>query len=507
MAEWHGDLLVIGGGINGSGIAADAQGRGLQTLLCERGDLGGETSSASSKLVHGGLRYLEQYEFKLVREALKEREVLLNKAPHLVRPLRFVLPHAPHLRPAWMIRAGLFLYDHLTRLKSLQKSSRLRLDKRREGEPLQKQYRTGFAYSDCRIDDARTVIANAQLARDKGAAIRVNTACTHAERQGDGWVATLTDQQGRHTTVYCRAIVNAAGPWVGEVLQEVFTKQASHHVRLVKGSHFVVPRLYEGDHAYILQNRDGRIVFALPYGFTGPHDNAFTAIGTTDVPYEGDPGQVSIADEEKDYLCNLINDYFNQAVTPAQILSSWSGVRPLFGEQGASASTLSREYTLELDNSAGQAPLLSVFGGKITTYRTLSEQAVDRLQAYFSHSGPCQTRSEPLPGGEAASLEAIMKQLHHHYPWLESALLYRYAATYGLCTEKFLGSASCAEDLGQHFGAGLYEAELDYLYQYEWATTLEAVIWRRTKLGLWLEEDACQQIARWLDNKAASAGE
>ncbi|MFT6834897.1 MAG: glycerol-3-phosphate dehydrogenase, partial [Francisellaceae bacterium] len=363
MSELETDLLVIGGGINGTGIALDAQGRGLETILCEANDLASATSSASSKLVHGGLRYLEQYEFKLVREALKEREVLLAKAPHIIQPLTFVLPHAKHLRPAWMIRIGMFLYDHLAKLKSLKKSKKISLKNSAEGQPLQDQYKVGFTYSDCRIDDARMVVLNAIQAQEKGAKILVNTKCVSAVRTNDGWHAVLENESGQ-VKIKCKAIVNAAGPWVAEVIHETLETDSKSHVKLIKGSHFVVPKLYEGTHAYILQNKDNRIVFALPYGFTDTEQNEFTVIGTTDVNYKGDPRSVKISDEEVDYLCELISEYFKKPIDKSTILWDWAGVRPLFDDDSVDPSKVTREYMFEVEDNDGKYPVLSIFGGK-----------------------------------------------------------------------------------------------------------------------------------------------
>ncbi len=502
MAELKADLLVIGGGINGTGIALDAQGRGLKTILCEANDLASATSSASSKLVHGGLRYLEQYEFKLVREALKEREVLLNKAPHIIQPLTFVLPHAKHLRPAWMIRIGMFLYDHLAKLKSLKKSKKISLTKGLEGEPLFDKYKVGFTYSDCRIDDARMVVLNAIQAKEKGAEIYVNTKCVSAVRVDDGWHAILESKDGQ-MKVRCKAIINAAGPWVANVIHETLETNSKSQVKLIKGSHFVVPKLYEGTHAYILQNKDNRIVFALPYGFTDTNENEFTAIGTTDVDYKGDPSAVKISDDEIDYLCELISEYFKTPINKSEIIWDWSGVRPLFDDHADDLSKVTREYSFEVEEKNGKYPVLSIFGGKITTYRTLSEHAVDKLHKYFPQMKHCQTKLESVPGGEADSQLSIIQTLEKTYPWLDKGLVYRYAVTYGLRTHKFLHGLNSYQDLGECFGHNFYERELEYLYNYEWATTLESIILRRTKLILWLTQEEKNKISAWLQQQKA----
>src|ERR1700732_5215514 len=389
------DLLVIGGGVNGAGIARDAAGRGLAVMLCEQGDLAGATSSASSKLIHGGLRYLETYQFRFVREALLEREVLLGIAPHIVWPASFILPHAKGLRPVVVIEAGLFLYDWLAWRNRLGGSRRLDLRTAKEGAPLKDHLTTGFAYSDCRVDDARLVVLNAVDARERGAFIRTGTRCVSAQREQGMWHATLLDMRAAATTIVtARALVNAAGPWAAEVLSGVIGHDAGKKLRLVKGSHIVVPRIYEGDHSYVLQNEDRRVIFVMPFEI----DNSL--IGTTEIPFAGDPLKARISADETLYLCAAVSRYFRKPLDPRDIVDTFSGVRPLYDDGAKNASAATRDFVLDLDAPAGNAPLLSVFGGKITTYRRLAEGAIERLA---SHLKPPRaerwTATAPLPGG------------------------------------------------------------------------------------------------------------
>ncbi|TNF69326.1 MAG: glycerol-3-phosphate dehydrogenase [Gammaproteobacteria bacterium] len=494
------DLLVIGGGINGTGIACDAQGRGLKVVLCEAKDLASATSSYSSKLVHGGLRYLEQYEFKLVREALKEREVLLNKAPHIIHPLTFILPYAKHLRPKWMIRAGLFLYDHLSKLKSLNKSKGLSLENTQEGESLKDQFSYAFSYSDCRIDDSRMVVLNAMQAKELGAEIYVNSPCISAKRTHDYWEAVLDTKDG-HVLVKSKAIVNAAGPWVAEILGKTIESHSKSSVRLVQGSHIVVPKLYNGSHAYILQNEDNRIVFAIPYGFISPGKNDFTLIGTTDTDYHGDPREVKATKNEIQYLCNLINEYFKVPIKPEDAIWHYSGVRPLYDDHSQNLSKVTREYHFEVEDSDDKLPLLSIFGGKITTFRTLSEAALDKLKPYFLQMSHPWTANTKSPGGDAKSEMDIFAKIYAHFPWLDKQQAYRYATSYGMCAFSFLQNCHSTDDLGEHFGYNVYEKELQYMIDNEWAFDLDGLIWIRSKLGLWLNDDEKKNIQRWLNLK------
>jgi glycerol-3-phosphate dehydrogenase len=475
------DLLVVGGGINGVGIARDAAGRGLEVCLVEQDDLASHTSSWSSKLIHGGLRYLEHFEFRLVREALIEREVLLRAAPHLVRPLRFVLPHSPEQRPVWMIRLALLLYDHLGGRKKLPRSGPLQLEGTLEGAPLKEWVKTAFAYADCWVDDSRLVVLNAIDARERGAEILTRTRCTGARRENGRWLVELEDRRtGGRLQRRARGLVNAAGPWVSRFLVEGLHLESASRIRLVKGSHIVVPRLYAGEHPYILQNDDRRIVFVIPY------EGRFSLIGTTDIAYEGDPREVRIDEAEIAYLCRVVNRYFEREITPAEIVWSYSGVRPLFDDAAANPSAVTRDYVFDLDAGEGKPPLLSVFGGKLTTYRKLAEHAMGKLgPALSTRAGPW-TGKAVLPGGdlEDADFERFDADLARRHPWLPAATRRRMGRAYGSRVSRILGGARSQADLGADLGAGLSEAELDYLVAEEWARTTEDVLWRRTKIGL-----------------------
>src|SRR3984893_9508836 len=472
------DLLVIGGGVNGAGIARDAAGRGLAVMLCEQGDLAGATSSASSKLIHGGLRYLEYYHFRFVREALLEREVLLAIAPHIVWPASFILPHDKGLRPALVIEAGLFLYDWLARRNLLGRSRRLDLRTAKEGAPLKEHLTTGFAYSDCRVDDARLVVLNAVDARERGADIRTRTRCVSAKREQGTWRATLLDMRVAATTIVtARGLVNAAGPWAAEVLSGVIGHDAGKRLRLVKGSHIVVPRIYEGDHSYVLQNEDRRFVFVMPY------EMDYSLIGTTEIPFEGDPSKARISEDEIVYLCAAVSRYFREPLSPRDAVESFSGVRPLYDDGAKNASAATRDYVLDLDAPEGSAPLLSVFGGKITTYRRLAEDAIDRLAAHLNPPRAERwTATAPLPGGdmEDGDFDRFLRALRGKYPWLDAAAVARLARAYGTRAEAVLDDARGACDLGVDFGAGLFQAEIDYLIGQEFALTAEDILWRRS---------------------------
>lgn len=494
------DLLIIGGGINGTGIARDAAGRGLKVLLCEKADLAQATSSSSTKLIHGGLRYLEYYEFRLVREALAERERLLSIAPHIIWPLRFVLPHAEGLRPAWMLRAGLFLYDHLARLKTLPGSKSVRLRTSPLGEPLQPRLTKGFVYSDCWVEDSRLVVLNAMDAAARGADIRTRTEVVSARREGETWAATLHDEaSGTREDVRARIVVNAAGPWVSETLGGALGVNSKSAVRLIKGSHIVTRKLYDGDQAYILQNPDKRIIFAIPY------ERDFTLIGTTDVPYEDEPGPVRISDEETSYLCESLNRFFARQISPADVVWSYSGVRPLYDDAAENASAVTRDYVLDIADAAGAAPVLSVFGGKITTYRRLAEHALEKLEPYLPQLAPSWTASAPLPGGDFAgvSFDAFRTRFAQAHPFLPPELALRLCRDYGTRAEAIVGGATRLEDLGEHFGAGLTAAEVDYLVAKEWARDADDILWRRSKLGLRLERGAVARLEAHLAGRVA----
>jgi glycerol-3-phosphate dehydrogenase len=494
------DLLVIGGGVNGTGIARDAAGRGYSVLLCEQHDLAAHTSSASTKLIHGGLRYLEGFHFALVRKALQEREVLLAAAPHIMRPLRFVMPHDAHLRPMWMIRAGLFLYDNLARRRRLAASAPLDLRTHPAGTPLQSRFQRGFIYSDGWADDARLVALNARDAADRGAHVLTRTACEKVVAQDGSWRALLNDGQAKRE-ISARAVVNATGPWVSRFLREASPVQAERSVRLVKGSHIVVPQLFAHRFAYIFQNVDRRIVFAIPY------EDAFTLVGTTDVDFHGEPGEARIDMEEIRYLCATVNRYFTRQIEPGEVAWSYSGVRPLLDDHTGDASKVTRDYSLELD--AHPAPLLSVFGGKLTTYRKLSQTAVDKLEAPLGKRKAAWTAGAFLPGGDftriglrggaqAAGFAAFLRTVERRYPWLPPALRTRLASAYGTRIERVIGDARALEQMGEEVVPGLFAREIDYLCAEEWARTAEDILWRRSKLGLHLPRDAAARLDSWL---------
>lgn len=494
------DIAIIGGGVNGCGIARDAAGRGLKVLLAEKADLASGTSSASTKLVHGGLRYLEHYEFKMVREALAEREVLLGMAPHIIWPLRFVLPHHSALRPAWLIRTGLFLYDHLGGRKILPPSRSIDLRSTPAGEPLKERFTKAFEYSDCWVDDARLVVLNAMDAHARGAEIRTRTEAVSARRDGVGWNVELHDHaRGVRETVKARALVNAAGPWVDDVLNNRAGLNGKPRIRLVKGSHVVVRRLFAHDKAYIFQNDDRRIVFAIPY------EDDFTLIGTTDVDYKGDPGAVKIEKSEIDYLCRLASDYFENPVTPAQVVWSYSGVRPLMDDGASPAQEATRDYVLELDRKDAGAPLVNVFGGKITTYRRLAEDAL-RVLAQAMPVGAPWTAGATLPGGDfpVGGVRAQVDALMARAPGVDAALAARLVRTYGTRAQRIVDGARHPDALGRTFGAGLSEREVRYLIESEWARTAEDILWRRTKLGLRLTAQQAAGLSEWLAGCASA---
>ena len=496
------DLFVVGGGINGAGIARDAAGRGLTVLLAEKDDLASHTSRWSSKLIHGGLRYLEYYEFRLVREALIEREVLLRAAPHIVWPLSFVLPHSPEQRPAWMIRLGLLLYDHLGGREILPGSTSVNLAKPGPlGDPLQPWVKRGFTYSDCWVEDSRLVALNAVDAAERGAVIRTRTRCEQARREGELWVAELKDDQGRRSTVHARALVNAAGPWVSSFLTGGLGISSAKRVRLIKGSHIVVPRLYPGEHPYILQNDDKRIVFVIPF------EGAFSLIGTTDVPYEGDPARAAIDPGETDYLCRVVNRYFERQLAPSDVVWSYAGVRPLYDDASGNASAVTRDYVFDLDAAPGRAPLLSIFGGKITTYRKLAEHALEKLQPVMGFAKGAWTAKAVLPGGDIprADFAAFLDAAQREYPWVPAPLLRRWARAYGTRLTTLVGSARNLAELGPDLGDGLHEAEVRYLVEREWARTAEDVLWRRSRLGLHIGEDTVVRLGELLGADAAPA--
>ena len=520
------DVLVVGGGINGAGIARDLAGRGLKVVLCEQDDLARHTSSSSTKLIHGGLRYLEYYEFNLVRKALAERELLLKSAPHIMWPLRFVMPHDASMRPVWMVRIGLFLYDHLAKREWLPASTTVKLRSHATGAPLKPQYTRGFVYSDGWVDDARLVVLNAIDAAERGATILTHTRCERAERTAQGWHATLQPAGAAPIDVQARALVNAAGPWTGEFLRDRAQVASARSLRLVKGSHIVVPKLFSHDHAYIFQNPDKRIIFAIPY------EGDFTLIGTTDVEIGGAPDSARIDAGETSYLCEQASRYFTKPVRPADVVWSYSGVRPLLDDESGDASAVTRDYLLEFDDSApaagppqgghspsrGQraapwgpgAPLLSVWGGKITTFRKLAEEAADQLVQRLGEHRPAWTQTALLPGGDLSAwigppqrpdtdIARFITELARRAPQLPATLRARWARCYGARVGMLLAPGT----LGAEVAPGLFEAELNYLVQHEWARCADDVLWRRTKLGLHLGPAGRAQVAAWFDRLRA----
>ncbi|MEZ5900103.1 MAG: glycerol-3-phosphate dehydrogenase [Hyphomicrobiaceae bacterium] len=499
MAQVY-DIAIIGGGVNGCGIARDAAGRGLKVLLAEKADLASGTSSASTKLVHGGLRYLEHYEFKMVHEALAEREVLLAMAPHIIWPLRFVLPHHSALRPAWLIRLGLFLYDHLGGRKILPASRGIDLRQSPTGKPLQERFTHAFEYSDCWVDDARLVVLNAMDAHARGAVVRTRTEVVSARRGPKSWTIDLHDKiQDARETIEARALINAAGPWVDEVLNTRAGKNGKRRIRLVKGSHIVVRRLFEHDKAYIFQNDDRRIVFAIPY------EDHFTLIGTTDVDYIGDPGAAEIDASEIDYLCRLASGYFKKPVRPQDVVWSYSGVRPLLDDGASAAQEATRDYVLELDDNGGAAPMLNVFGGKITTYRRLAEDALQILSKVMPVGAPW-TAGAALPGGDfpVDGVDAQVRALMSMSPGIEPEHASRLIRTYGTRAKQIVDGVARADQLGRMFGGGLSEREVQYLIDNEWARTAEDVLWRRTKMGLRLTPQQAAGLSEWLAGRATA---
>jgi glycerol-3-phosphate dehydrogenase len=488
------DLLVVGGGINGAGIARDAAGRGLKVLLCEQHDLAQHTSSASSKLVHGGLRYLEQYEFRLVTESLGEREVLLRAAPYIVHPMRFVMPHVPELRPAWMIRAGLFLYDYLARRQTLSGSHGIDLRAAPYNHGLKAGLSKGFIYSDCWVDDARLVIANARAAADLGATILTRTACVAARRDGTQWKVMLQPEGGAPKEICCRALVNVTGPWAKQFINKNIYLTTTFGLKLVKGSHIVVPRLYDGEHAFILQNDDRRVVFVYPY------EKHYTLIGTTDVEHTGDPGDCLASTEEIDYLCRAANRYFERTLAAADVVWSYCGMRPLFDDGVINVSKITRDYTLRVDGDAETAPVLSVFGGKITTYRKLAEHALEKLANWFPQMNEAWTERALLPGGDLGGLmlKTFIMQLQSDYPALPHELIESLALRHGAAVRTVLHDAKTTADLGERFGGQLYAREVDYFMAREWARNVDDILWRRTKAGLGVNSEQKQMLASYI---------
>ncbi|MBP2291318.1 glycerol-3-phosphate dehydrogenase [Azospirillum rugosum] len=503
MAEVY-DLAIIGGGINGCGIARDAAGRGCSVYLCEQNDLGSGTSSASTKLIHGGLRYLEYYEFRLVREALQEREVLWRMAPHIIWPLRFVLPHLPGLRPSWFLRMGLFLYDHLGGRERLPGTRGLDLRHDPAGQPLKPGFARAFEYSDCWVEDARLVVLNAQDAAARGATIRTRTRFLTATRTDGLWTMTVEDvRSGRRSTIRARALVNAAGPWVANVLHQGVHAGVDARIRLVQGSHIVVPKLFDHDRCYIFQNADKRIVFAIPY------ERDFTLIGTTDRDYHGDPAAVHASEEEIAYLCAAAGEYFAKPVTPKDVVWTYSGVRPLYDDGASTAQAATRDYVLAVDAPQdGKAALLSIFGGKITTYRRLADAAIAKLTPFLPKLGAVGSgwsSATTLPGGDfpVEGFDALVASLRREFPFVAPPHMQRLARAYGTRVRTMLNGATRAEDMGRDFGATLTEAEVRYLMAEEWAETADDVLWRRSKLGLRLGREQAEALEAFMAEERA----
>ncbi len=488
------DLLIIGGGINGTAIARDAAGRGLSVCLCEKDDLANHTSSASTKLVHGGLRYLEHYEFRLVRESLKEREVLLRAAPHIIWPMRFVLPYDKGLRPQWMLRAGLFLYDSLGGREILPGTKTIKLTRSPHKGVLESRLTRGFEYSDCWVEDARLVVLNAVDAAQKGADILTRTSVDDLDVSGGLYVAKVTDEFGEHRSIRAKGVVNAAGPWVEDVLLKMKSGKNSSALRLVKGSHIVTRKLFEGDHAYIFQNADDRVIFAIPY----EHD--YTLIGTTDVPYEQNMGTVKASPKEISYLCEAANEYFEDDISPDDVVWTYSGVRPLYDDKSTDASEVTRDYVLNLDEFSAKAPFLSVYGGKITTSRKLAEHVMTKLSSYFDQAGSAWTREAHLPGGDidAADFEAFFLGMTQKFPDIPSPQLRHLCRAYGTRLDTLIIKDE-TRGLGESFGLYLSEAEIRYLHAYEWAKTAEDILWRRTKLGLHMTPADRERFETWFE--------
>jgi len=489
------DLAIIGGGINGCGIARDAAGRGLKVLLCEKDDLAQATSSASTKLFHGGLRYLEYYEFRLVREALMERENLLFAMPHISWPMRFVLPHHSGLRPAWLLRLGLFLYDHIGGRKLLPATKTLRLDSHPVGKPLKDSFAKAFEYSDCWVEDSRLVVLNARDAKARGAEILTRTRCESGERQGEHWTLSLRDTRTDEIrTIRTGAVVNAGGPWVEDILRGKLRRNSSDGVRLVRGSHIVTKRLFEHDQPYIFQQSDGRIVFAIPY------ETDYTLIGTTDAEHEGDPGTAHCTPEEADYLRRAASEYLIRPIKPEDIVWTYSGVRPLYDDGASSATEATRDYVLTLDEEAGRTPLLNIFGGKITTYRKLAESALEKLGPFLPECRDPWTCRVALPGGDMPvdGTPALVTRLRDAHPFLSDPWALRLIRAYGTDAATILAGARTAADMGRDFGATLSEREVRWLMENEWARTADDILWRRSKLGLRMTAEESAALDEWV---------
>ena len=494
------DIFVIGGGINGCGIARDAVGRGYSVCLAEMNDLASGTSSWSSKLIHGGFRYLEHYEFRLVRESLGEREVLLKSAPHIIWPMRFILPHHKAMRPAWLLRLGLFIYDHIGKRKLLPGTNTVDLKTAEVGKPLKPMFSKGFEYSDCWVNDARLVVLNATDAAERGAVIKTRTQCISARRDGDLWeIATKDTNTGEVTQCKAKLIVNAAGPWVDKVLGEAIGSNNAKNVRLVQGSHIVVPKLHEHDRAYIFQNADERIIFALPY------EQDYTLIGTTDQDYQGDPKDVKITPQEVSYLCEAASEYFKSPVTADSIVWSYSGVRPLFDDGASEAQEATRDYVLREDGDRDGPKIINIFGGKITTYRKLAESMLDKIEDVLGARKPEWTAGSILTGGDfpVDGFDQLVSQVCEKFPFIDQSLSWRWVRSYGTRVWAMLDKVKSEDDLGMNFGGSLTACEVSYLMQNEWAQTAEDVVWRRSKLGIRMSDEEIAALDDWMSNHAS----
>lgn len=496
------DVFIIGGGINGVGIARDAAGRGLNVMLVEQADLASATSSASSKLIHGGLRYLEYYQFSLVRKALIERELLLHSAPHIIWPARFVIPHNQHQRPKWLVRLGLFLYDSLNWQQKLKSSRSVNLTNEPYGDAIKPAYKAGFVYSDCRVYDSRLVVLNAQDAASKGASINTHTNFITAKRDGKIWQISY-EKNGKKHQVQAKTLVNAAGPWVDGINDEKLKLNVKGGTRLITGSHIVVPKIYEGDQCYLFQNEDNRIVFAIPY------ENEFTMIGTTDKAFKGDARKVKISAEETSYLCEVANQYFKKQITPNDVKWSFAGVRSLFDDKAKDAKSVTRDYILDIERDAtdpDSPPLLTVYGGKITTFRHLGQAACHRLRIFLPHMGLDWTREATLPGGDIndnRDIDEFIAQLETEYAFLPKPLIKRLATHYGSKIYEILSDVSDVKTLGAHMGHDVYAAELDYVVENEWVSCAEDFIWRRTRLGLHIDQATKVIIQKYIEKQVA----
>ncbi len=491
------DVLIIGGGINGVGIAYDAAGRGLSVLLCEQDDLASATSSASSKLIHGGLRYLEQLQFKLVKKALHEREVLLNMAPHIIKPVEFVMPYHNMIRPYWMLRLGLYLYDHLAKRDILPSSHAIKFNHNKYGQPLKSRFSKGLVYSDCKTNDARLVILTALGAKEHGATIKTQHKVISAERKDDIWQVRIKDRStGKFLQVQTKVLINATGPWLDSLIREL-NLPTNHHQQLIKGSHIITNKLYDGDQGYLLQHTDKRIIFVRPYA------DDFTLIGTTDIEYTHGPDHVSVTDAEIDYLIASVNSYFTNPISRSHVISSFAGLRPLIASKATKAQDISREYIIDVHAHHNEPILVNVFGGKITTFRILAEQLVDSLRPYFSNLKMAWTADSHLPGGDIAfsQLKSYQRNLEAKYPNIPSQLIQRYINNYGTRTELILKDVSKISDLGIEFGHGLYESEVRYLIDNEWARTVGDILWRRTNLGLMFSMSQTNALNNWLQSQ------